>query len=99
MVSLIFCLVLVVDLAVTGGHFRIAETVTRLLMSGLVARGKFVCLVLFCITIFSTQPENSQQYLISGISGIETQNFKFGNSSFIFGIETGREMASPKWRD
>ena len=38
------------------------------------------------------------KWRISGILGNEIQNFKFGNSRFIFGIETGREMASPEWR-
>ena len=39
------------------------------------------------------------KWRISRILGNEIQNFKFGNSRFIFGIETGREMASPEWRD
>ena len=28
---------------------------------------------------------------------IEIQNFKFGNSHFIFGTEMGQEVASPEW--
>ena len=32
-----------------------------------------------------------------GISGIEIQNFEFGNSCFIFGTEMGREVASLEW--
>ena len=39
------------------------------------------------------------QYWILGIFLEFSRNFKFGNSRFIFGTETGREMASPKWRD
>ena len=32
-----------------------------------------------------------------GISGIEIQNFKFGNSRFFFGTEMGQEVASLEW--
>ena len=55
------------------------------------------CLVLFCITIFSTQQENSRAVLNLVISGIKIQNFKIGRSCFIFGTETGREVASHDW--
>ena len=51
------------------------------------------CLVLIYITNFSTQQE------IFPSSTKFSQNFKFGNSRFIFGTETGPEMASPEWRD
>ena len=36
------------------------------------------------------------QYRISGIFPKFSRNFKFGNSCFIFGTETGRELASPE---
>ena len=41
-----------------------------------------------------------EQYWYLGISGIEIQNFQireFGNSGLIFGVETGREVASLEW--
>ena len=37
------------------------------------------------------------QLWISGISGIWIQNFKYGNSRFIFGTEIGPEVASLEW--
>ena len=58
-------------------------------------------LVWSCFVLLFSVPnkKNHEQYWILGISGIEIQNFKFWNSCFVFGTETGREMASPKWRD
>ena len=61
----------------------------------------FPGLVWSCFVLLFSVPNKKipEQYWISGISGIEIQNLKFRNSCFIFGTETGPEMASPEWRD
>ena len=66
-----------------------------------ITRKFFPGLVWSCFVLLFSIPNTkiSKQYWTLGILGIEIQNFKFGNSRFIFGTETEREKASPEWRD
>ena len=63
------------------------------------ARNFFPGLVWSCIVLLFSVPNKkiSEQHWISGISVIEIQKFKFGNSRCIFGTETGWEVASLEW--